>query len=213
MFPALRIEVADRFTAVEKFFQKACRLKGELSQTARGLAFVQIYAIHEYTVVSAAGHAAGAVAAQAHSFTKLRPSLLALFLNAELQSVRDSEKTQWESRLALFEKANSKQPAAFPGAAALPVDGSHFRHTHVELILRVFGVKRKLTRRKRHLFLIDEVVNHRNDIAHGNFTAAEVGRSYSNEDVRMRIRQMKSVSLRLIQILEEHCTDPAKHCK
>jgi len=213
MFPALRIEVADRFAAVEKFFQNACRLKGELSQTARGLAFVQIYAIHEYTVVTAAEHAAGAVAAQAHSFTKLRPSLLALFLNAELQSVRDSEKTQWESRLALFEKANSKQPAVFVGAAALPADGSHFRHTHVELILRVFGIKRKLTRRKRHLFLIDQVVNHRNEIAHGSFTAAEVGRGYSNEEVRTRIRQMKSVSLRLIQILEEHCSDPAKHCK
>jgi hypothetical protein len=213
MFPALRIEVADRFTAVEKFFQQACRLNGELSQTARGLAFVQIYAIHEYTVVTAVEHAAGAVAAEGHPFTNLRPSLLALFLNAELQSVRDSEKTQWESRLALFERASSKEPAVFVGAAVLPADGTHFRHTHVELILRVFGIKRKLTRRKRHLFLIDQVVNHRNEIAHGNFTAAEVGRGYSNEEVRARIRQMKSVSLRLIQILEEHCSDPTKHCR
>jgi MAE_28990/MAE_18760-like HEPN len=214
MFPALRIEVADRFTAVEKFFQQACRLRGELSQTARGLAFVQIYAIHEYTVATVVEHAAGAVAAHAHKYMNLRPSLLALFLDAEIRSVQDSgPKSQWESRLTLFDRATSKKPAAFVGAPAMPADGSHFRHPQIELILRVFGIKRKLTRRKRHLFLIDEIVNYRNEIAHGNFTAAEVGRGYSNEEVRARIRQMKSVSLRLIQILEEHCSDPAKHCR
>lgn len=213
MFPALRTEVADRFTAVEKFFQQSCRLKGELSQTARGLAFVQIYAIHEYTVVTAVEQAAGAVAGYAHAFTDLRPSLLALFLNAELQSVQDSVRDQWESRLNLFEKATSRQPAAFVGMPALPADGSHFRHTHVELILKVFGIKRKLTRRRRHLFLIDQVVSHRNEIAHGGFTAAEIGRNYSNADVRARIRQMKSVCLRLIQMFEEHCSDPTKHCR
>jgi hypothetical protein len=213
MFPTLRTEVADRFTAVEKFFQQACKLRGELSQTARGLAFVQIYAIHEYTVVNVVEHAAGAVAAHGHPFASLRPSLLALFLDAEIKSVQDTVKGQWESRLALFDRATSKKPAVFVGAPAMPADGSHFRHPQIELILRVFGIRRKLTRRKRHLFLIDEVVNHRNEIAHGNFTAAEVGRRYSNQDVRDRIRQMKSVSLRLIQILEQHCDDPARHCR
>jgi hypothetical protein len=213
MFPALRVEVAARFTAAEKFFQQSCRLKGELSQIARGLAFVQIYAIHEYTVVTAVRHAAEAVAAHAHPFSDLRPSLLALFLNSELQSVRDSDKRQWESRLALFERANSAQPAVFVGNPAVPAHDSHFRHEHVELILKVFGVRRTLTRRRRHLFLIDQIVDRRNEIAHGSFTAAEVGRNYSNQDVRERIRQMKSVCLRLIQLLEEHCSDPTKLCR
>lgn len=213
MFPTLRSEVAERFDAVEEFFQQSCRLRGELSKTARGLAFVQIYAIHEYTVSTAARHAAVAVAAHAHPFITLRSSLLALFLNSELQSVRDSVRDQWESRLALFERATSRQPAVFAGAPAVPAHDSHFRHAHVELILKVFGINRALTRRRRHLFLIDEVVQHRNEIAHGNFTAAEVGRNYSSADMRARIRQMKSVCLRLIQMLEEHCSDPARHCR
>jgi hypothetical protein len=213
MFPALRTEIADRFTAVEKFFQQSSRLRGELSQTARGLAFVQIYAIHEYTVVTAVRHATNAIAAQAHPFKNLRPSLLALFLNAELQSVQDSVKGQWESRLALFEKANSGKPAVVVGAPTEIAHNTHFRHAHVELILKIFGIKRTLTRRKRHLFLIDQVVQRRNEIAHGNFTAAEVGRNYTNRDVRASIRQMKGVCLRLIQMLEEHCSDPAKQCR
>jgi hypothetical protein len=213
MFPALRLEIADRFTAVERFFRQSSRLTGDLSQTARGLAFVQIYAIHEYTVVTAVAHAAGAVVSHAHAFTDLRPSLLAIFLDAEIRSVRDSESSQWESRLNLFEQATSKKPAVFAGVPVTPTDGRQFRRSQIELILKVFGVKRKPTVRKRHLFLIDEVVNHRNSVAHGNSTAAEVGRNYSNEEIRLKIRQMKGVCLRLVEILEEHCSDPNKNCR
>ncbi len=213
MFPTLRSEVAERFDAVEKFFQQSCKLRGELSKTARGLAFVQIYAIHEYTVVTAVEHAAKTVAAHARTFVELRPSLLALFLDAELRSVRDTDKDQWFSRLALFDRASSKTPAVFAGEPAVPADGSHFRHTQIELILKVFGVRKNPTVRRRHLFLIDEVVNHRNSIAHGNSTAAEVGKRYSNQDVRNIIRRMESACLRLIKILEEHCSDPARVCR
>jgi hypothetical protein len=78
---------------------------------------------------------------------------LALFLDAELKSVQDTVRDQWESRLALFDRATSKTPAAFVGAAAIPADGSHFRHSQIELILKVFGIKKKPTVRKRHLFL------------------------------------------------------------
>jgi hypothetical protein len=215
MFPALRAEIADRFTAVEKFFQEACRFKDqELSQTARGLAFVQIYAIHEYTVETAVEHAAAAVIGHAHKYMDLRPSLLALFLDVEIQSIRDSgPKTQWEKRLVLLDLATSKQPAAFSRTPSVPADGSHFRHSQIELILKVFGIKKKPTRRRRHLFLIDEIVGHRNAIAHGNSTAAEIGRRYSNEDMRKKVRQMRSVCLRLIELLEEHCSDPARSCR
>jgi hypothetical protein len=213
MFPTLRSEVAERFDEVEGFFQQSCRLRGELSKTARGLAFVQIYAIHEYTVSTAVRHAAGAIAAHAYPFIRLRPSLLPLFLNAELQSVQNSLRGQWESRLALFEKANSREPAVFAGAPTEISHERHFRYEHVELILKVFGINRTVTRRRRYRGLIDEVVNRRNEIAHGNSTAAEVGRNYTNAEMRVAIRRRKSVCMRLIQMLEEHCSDPAKHCR
>jgi hypothetical protein len=52
MFPALRLEITERFSAVENYLKAytAREFDGELSQTARGLVFVQVYAIHEYTV-------------------------------------------------------------------------------------------------------------------------------------------------------------------
>jgi hypothetical protein len=217
MFHSLQLEVMDRFTTVERYFRvslpKDARFKGELSQTSKGLVFVQIYAIHEHTVLKVVQHAVDAIAAHSHSYSDLRPSLLSLFLDPQLTALREcGQKSLWDRRLDLLDLAVSNKTASL-SQAPLPADGSHFRHGHVNLILRVFGITRKLTLRRRHLFFIDQVVNNRNAISHGEETAAEVGRRYSRSDIYRSIRIMQSLCLRLILIFSEYCNEPTKHCR
>jgi hypothetical protein len=204
-----------RFTAVEQHFRASlpsARFRGEPSQTSKGLVFVQIYALHEYTVLNVVRIASAAIAAHSHTYADLRPSLLALFLDPQLCSLRDTKpKNIWESRLALFDRATSNDPVSLAGLV-LP-DGNHFRHSHINFILRVFGVTRKLTVRRRHLFLIDEIVENRNSISHRGETAADVGRRYSRHDIFRIIRRLESICLRLILIVSEYCNEPAKHCR
>lgn len=210
MFLNLQLEVMERFTATEQHFRESRRFKGDPSQTAKGLVFVQVYAIHEYTVQNVVRLATDAIVAHSHAYVDLRPSLLAMFLDPELSSLRDCGSDRvWESRLKLFDRASSKD--SIPSINSLPFDGTHFRHTHLNLILRVFGVSRKLTLRRRHLYRIDEVVNNRNSIAHGGETAENVGRRYSRGDIVQIIIQMRSICLRLISIISEHCDNPSKH--
>jgi len=213
MFPDLRLEVMDRFTSLEQYFRKSGRYRGQLSQTARGLVFVQIYAIHEYTIVNALKLAIETIASHSHSYSDLRPSLLAMFLNPELCSLRDCGLANvWERRIALLDRAVSRDTVQLSNPP-MPNDGSHFRHTQIKLVLKVLGVTRAPTARRRHLYRIDEVVDTRNSIAHGEQTAAEVGRAYSNGDIWTSIRQMKNACLRLVMIVEEHCNEPANHCR
>jgi HEPN superfamily protein len=213
MFPDLQLEVLGRFGAVELHFRASRSFRGESQQIAKGLVFVQTYAIHEYTVQTTVQLATNAIASHAHRYAELRPSLLAMFLDGELSSVRDCGLDNlWERRLELFERATSVRPITLAGNP-MPADGTHFRHTHLELILKILGVSRALTLRRRHLYRIDEVVNHRNSIAHGRETAGEIGRRYSRSDISQIMQQMKSVSLRLISIVGEYCDDPEKHCR
>lgn len=213
MFPDLRLEVMDRFTALEQYFRKTGKFRGELSQTARGLVFVQAYAIHESTVVNVVRFASEAIVAHSLTYADLRPSLLAMFLDAELSSVRDCGiRNLWDRRIELFRLSTSNDLLR-SADQTMPTDGSHFRHTHIKLILKVLGITRAPTTRRRHLYRIDEVVNNRNFIAHGEKTAAEVGRGYSNGDIWNIIRQMRSACLRLIHIVEEHCGEPKNHRK
>ena len=213
MFPTLQLEVLERFTAIEQHFRTSRRLRGDTSQTAKGLTFVQIYAIHEYTVKNVVKIAATEIAAHGHAYARLRPSLLALFLEPEVQSLRDcSPNDRWNRRIALLERASSVESVSF-SAAPLPTDGTHFRQTHVQLILRVFGDHKSVTIHQRHLRYIDTIVNNRNAVAHGGETAAEVGRRYSRQDIWRYIRRMRSLCLRLIQIVSEYCGLPEKHCR
>jgi hypothetical protein len=199
----------DRFTAVEQFFRKSPK-SGDLGQTAKGLVFVQIYAIYEYTIRNVTRIAINKIAAHSHPFIKLRSPLLAIFLHQEICSlVETSERNRWEKRLQLFERSLSKSPIT--AVNAIPHDGSHFRCSQTSMILRALGVKRRFTRLRRHPPRIDEVVEHRNAIAHGEETAQQVGRRYSRADIYSRIRLMRSVCLRLINIVSEHCDLPERH--
>ena len=211
MFPALQVEIMDRFTAIEQFHRNGPRRSSELAQTTRGLVFIQIYAVYEYTVKTLTRQAILQIASHGHKLKDLRPPLLTLFLDAELKSLREtSDNKVWASRLSIFERSTSD--AVVSAVNAMPNDGSHFRHTQLQVIFRTFGVSRSVTVRKRHLYSIDEIVNNRNSIAHGEETAAELGRRYSHKDVSHLIRLMRKICLRLVFILGEHCSRPELHC-
>jgi hypothetical protein len=215
MFPNLRLEILDRFTAVNHYFRKSPRDFGaasQIAQTARGLAFVQLYAIYEYTVKSVTHLAISEIAAHGHVYADLRVPLQTLFLDPQLRALQDcGEKGVWERRLLLFEKATDKSPII--PVDAMPHDGSHFRHTQIEMILQVLGVQKKLTGRRRYLAQIDEVVMNRNAISHGEETAAEIGRRYSRNDIFRRIRFMQTMCIRFLTIVSEHCSKPKRHCR
>jgi len=202
-----------RFTAAESYFKASYALgtKGNSAQIAKGMAFVQMYAVYEYTVVTAVQAAVDAVAAHRHPIKDLIPSLMTLFLDPELQSLQDSSvKTAWQSRLKLFTRIFSGHLASVNNTV-LPIDGSHFRSSQLQLIFEVFGIKRIPAQRKRHLERINQIVESRNAIAHGRDTAENIGRTHTRADVLQAFRQMKSVCLLLIQIIKQHCADGKRH--
>jgi len=213
MFNPLKAEVVGRFTAVESFFKAAHGLKGNEAQTARGLAFVQMYAAYEYTVTTVVQRAIDSLISHNHATNKLAPSLFALFLDPELTSLRDCPmKSEWERRLDLFKRVFDDAPAIVSNTV-FPKDGTHFRSSQLQMIFRVLGINRTPAQRHRHLHRINEVVEARNAIAHGRETADGVGRRFTRAEVLHAIQQMKSVCLFLISAIQNYCSDPNKHCR
>jgi hypothetical protein len=212
MFGPLRSDIEARFSELESFFAAARIFDGDLAATSKGLAFVQLYAAYEFTVKSVVQTAIDSINTHAHKMKDIKPSLMALYLDRELASLRDAgRKNIWNARLRLFERVFCDDIIALANNAGPPTDGSHYRHTHLITIFNVFGIARLPARRRTHLFRIDEVVNHRNQIAHGNETAADVGRRYTRSEVSHRIRQMKSVCLLLISVFDGFCADGTSH--
>jgi hypothetical protein len=212
MFPALKTEIEDRFADMALFFDATKGFTGDNEMTAKGLMFVQVYAAYEYTICRVVELAIDAIKAHNHKLRDLSPPLLALFLDPELRSLRDvGHKGVWERRIKLFERAFSAARLDISADTEIPHDGSHFRYTQLEMIFQVFGITRLPVRRRRHIPRINEVVGHRNQIAHGSETAEDVGRRYSRSEISHIMKQMKSVCILQVDVFEAYCDKKVRH--
>jgi hypothetical protein len=214
MFPALKTEVEARFDAINLFFGATRNLTENHAAIAKGLMFVQMYAVYEFTVNSVVSAAIDSIKSYNHKMKDMSPSLMALFLDPELNSLRDGQRrNEWNNRLKLFERVFSRETLNLSSGTRPPNDGSHYRYTHLVLIFQVFGIRRLPVRRRNHIQRITEVVDHRNSIAHGNERAEDIGRRYTKSEIQTAIRQMKSVCMLLLTVFDEYCADPSRHCR
>ncbi len=213
MWTQLRIEVHEQFAAVEAFFKATRGIDKSIEQTAKGLAFVHMYAAYESTVRAIVRTAIAQIEAHGHKLEDLTPSLMALFLDQHLTRLQDSGKKDiWDARIQIFEQLFSGYPAKVSNTV-FPNDGNHFRQNQLKTIFRILGLKRMPARRRRHLQKVDEVVHRRNAVAHGEETAGAVGRCYSRTDVLHTIQQIRSVCLLLVSEAEKQCLDKPRHCR
>ena len=214
MFLTLKTETEGRFRDLESFFKGTIGLEGQHQAALKGLMFVQTYAVYEYTVKSVVKEVIESINSHRYRLVDLSPPMMALFLDPEWDSYRDSgKKREWENRLRILERAFSKDRADLSSNTGLPNDGSHYRYTHLQMIFKVFGIRRSAVRRKKHIQRISEVVGHRNAIAHGEEKAEDVGRRYTRSEILKMMRQMKSVCLLQISVFDKFCADETQYLR
>jgi hypothetical protein len=210
MFTDLRLEIVNRALAVQMFFKAARSIKPkhELA-TAKGLMFVELYAMYEYTVVSAVREALLLMKSRSTPFNTIRWELLGLALHSEITGVIDAGREKaWEKKIELFRRAGCSDPLDVHDNA-FPDDGSHFRVQQLRTIWAVFGIGKLKLPDGRLYPLIEELVSNRNAIAHGRSTSLEIGRRYSVRDVSAKISRTRRLCLYIARALDQHCSKPA----
>lgn len=214
MFPVLKTEIEARFESIESFLGATKDLDADHKAVAKGLIFVQIYAAYEFTVNRAVSTAIDLIKAHNHKIRDISPSLMTLILDPEFNAPRDGgRRNEWANRLRLFQRSDSTERVNISSDTRPPTDGSHYRYPQLQMIFNVFGIKRRPVRRGRHIQRIMEVVNHRNSIAHGDESPEDIGRKYTLSELRTVIRQMKSVCMLIVSVLDAYCANPTRHCR
>lgn len=217
MWPAIHAEIAARCQAAHSFFTGIAGPAGEPAVmptpphelTAKGIIFVQLYAVYEYTVLGVVRCAIAEMKAQSLLINRIRLELLGFALHPELQSATDvKEKDKWKKFLALFLKTESTDVLAVSDDV-FPTDGSHFRQSQLELIWALFGITALVVPDPRCYPLFEELNENRNSVAHGRRTAEDVGSGYSKADVFKKLEQTQSLCSYLVTTMQNHCSDPA----
>lgn len=177
--------------------------------TAKGLAFVQMYGVYEFTVRESVRASILDIKTKGLAFSVVRLELLGLLLDAEYKSAyMAGQKKSWSNRIEMLRKTGSAD-AVNTNDDTFPADGSHFRRQQLEVIWALFGIAGPVVPDPRLYPLINELVEHRNAIAHGRSTPEAVGGRYSDVDVIERIAQCHRLCEHVIGQLEQHCATPA----
>jgi hypothetical protein len=211
MFADLQDEIADRILATRMFFRAAGRTRQRRAlNTAKGLVFVQMYAVYEYTMKGAVRAVINLIKSHGTPVNRIRWTLLALALHPKVTAVIDSGHKEWDKKLGLFQTIDSAVAPVVPDST-FPDDGTHYRATQLRTIWRLFGITKPVVPHGRLHPLIDELVSNRNAIAHGQRTAEDVGRGYSPTDIASKISRTRRLCVHIAQTLQGHCSKPQNY--
>ena len=180
----------------------------DAAATCRGLLFVLLYGIYEYSVRTAVQGGLDAIRRQNLSCSDLRRSLLSLVLDPHWDSViKSGRERTWETRCDLIYRMDSGSPLLDLDNTLFPSDGSHYRQRQLYSIWKVFGITSPIVSTPRLLGRIEELVNTRNAIAHGRQTAHEAGQRHSHSDMQHRVDDIEIIVRHVIDTMDQHCAN------
>jgi hypothetical protein len=219
MWATIQAEVAARILAAHTYFTavspapsgSGTPASSPAETAAKGLMFVQLYAIYEYAVSNAVRASWMEITSHQMAIRDIRLEMLSAILDDHLKSAAMcGEKRVWETRMTLFRRVDDQNPAEVADDV-FPFDGSHFRVKQLQTIWNLFGIPGNPLPRPPLIGLIDnELVEHRNAIAHGRATAESIGRRYSRGDILRKINETQEACLHIVGAIQTHCSDPAR---
>jgi hypothetical protein len=159
---------------------------GAISREARGLAIVLLYAAYEQLLTSLTRTLLEAAIGLRVSNRRLKPGFRVFALHSAAMSAREvsSRKLFTKALPELVRTASLGDRTSTIDAGIFPSDGSFMKRTQVELWTRLFEVGNPQALLPKVWNNLDGVVSQRNGIAHGRLTPQEVGRNYTEDELR-----------------------------
>jgi hypothetical protein len=157
-----------------------------ISREARGLAIVLLFAAYENLLTSLTRTLLEAAIRTRVGNRRLRPGLRAFALVSAAKSIKDtSEKKLYSSTLPkLVYAADPGGRVCTIDASSFPSDGSFMKRSQITVWCQLFGISDPHLVLHRTWAEVDTVVADRNAIAHGRLTPDEVGRNYTEAEIR-----------------------------
>jgi hypothetical protein len=214
MFSAVSVESADRIrqAALQLVYAKKLEEKKEdidstleeLIRIQKGLIFVSLYSAIEFTLTSSVSQFLTAIQRNPKKPFEYKKYLLCTVMNAEFNAIIDcSKKTVWKNKAKLMDCLFSDDPVNIDNAV-FPTDGTNISHNQISEIWRLFHLPNPILPDGVHPWLLNEIKEHRNAIAHGRERAATIGGRFSVELLEKRHESVALLCAHIVSSFEEH---------
>lgn len=181
---------------------------GSISREARGLTIVLIFAAYENLLRSLTRALLEAATKLRVSNRRLRPGFRAIALVASAKSVKDSsDKKLFSHGLPrLIETASLGGRLCTIDTNTFPDDGSFMKTSQIHVWCKLFDIPNPHLLLHRTWNVIDAVVSQRNGVAHGRVTADEVGRIYTEADIRQLVENWRLDWVDFLQFVDSRAS-------
>lgn len=206
MFESVEREILDRvkqskviLNLINDLEPKGGESQSESFKIQKGLLFVSLYSSIEFSLSSVTSSFLEYVGNSPKKPMEYKKYFLGCILNAEFNSIRDSsKKTVWDKKSRFLDSLFSEESANID-TSVFPSDGINISHKQLEDIWRFFHLPGHELPNGVNPFLLNEVKDHRNAIAHGRMTASEVGARYTPSILKSKESDIELVCFHILE--------------
>lgn len=202
-----RIRTATRL--IDETHRNGPSSHGPISREARGLVIVLLFAAYENLLKSLTRALLEAAVRLRVSNRRLQPGFRVFALANSAKSIRDlSHKKVYSHGLPrLVRDADPGGRVCTIDPNSFPDDGSFMMQSQISLWCRLFGIADPHTILSRSWTSIDAIVSQRNEVAHGRETPEDVGRRYTEKEIRQLINAWHADWLDFLATVEQRASD------
>ena len=171
--------------------------------TAKGLVFVQLYGVVEYTVTSAVAKCISYINSESVKISDIKPIIIGMALSPELDSLTQTNSKKWEKRRNIFQKIEQDTIVHILDDI-MPTDGKNIHYPQLESIRETFCLTDPVFHDNTFRGRLQDIVTNRVNIAHGNFSAAEIGARVTPQELTTRLNDVSAFCTHFISILEDY---------
>lgn len=172
----------------------------------KGLVFVQLYGAIEYLINQVVPRTASILTAENLDMAELSPFIWSMVFERDLESLRTINRKKWDRRHAMFKSVADNIKAIVP-EDVMPTNGLNITQYQLESIWRTYNVKEPVFDDPSFGLRLKDVVLNRNDIAHGNKTAASVGAAFTIADLYDRLNDISAYCTYTIGVFENYISN------
>lgn len=206
MFDDIKEEITRKFREL-KLWVSSIAEDNEFNTISRGVFFVYIYGVYEEIVRRVISTTICELNSAHVSIDQCIYELYSLIFSNEYDGLYNvGNEHKWGKRWLISNRLSQNQVIEIQDEL-FPTDGKNLRYHQLESLANSFGMKENILPRNEIGGYIQEMVNNRNYIAHGNKLPKEVGRDFTNDDLLLRCEYISEVCSHIVNVYEKYIVE------
>ncbi|MCW4629975.1 MULTISPECIES: MAE_28990/MAE_18760 family HEPN-like nuclease [Marinomonas] len=203
MYQTIELEIRDRLNQSKELISHISSLEtveqsSDLLKIQKGFLFISMYSSIEYTITSVVSRFLELIKQEELKPMEFKKYLLCTVLDSKFNALLGSSKKMvWHKKKELFDALFSSEPAVIDDSV-FPTDGINISQQQIEDIWQIFHLSGEAIPTGVNTWILKEIKDHRNAIAHGREKAVTIGGRYTAQTLMQRVADVETLCFHIV---------------